>query len=101
MIVNDMDNVPADATVYTRLVGKDEALYYRLLKALARAKELHPVFAEGIYQGIGCISEEMGELAQSVNHGEPEERVRSEAMDLLVVVWRFVQEEYKTEEKND
>lgn len=68
----------------------------KLFAALERAEHLHPVFAEGVYQGLGRVGEEYGELAQSLNHGESKERVEAEAMDLLVVVWRFVRKDYET-----
>lgn len=64
-----------------------------LLVALAErvkaAENKHPVFADGIYQGVGVIGEEYGELCQALNKGEGEERVMDEALDLLCVVWRF------------
>lgn len=84
-------------TFSAKLTNEDEALFNRLCSALERAKELHPVFAEGIYQGLGRIGEEFGELNQSVNHGESEKRIDAEAMDLLVVVWRFLKKEYNIE----
>ena len=59
------------------------------------AEEKHPVYAEGIWPGMGRIGEEYGELCQSVNHGEPEERIMSEAWDLLCVVWRFVRGDWR------
>ena len=64
-----------------------------LLVALAErvkaAEEKHPDFSDGIYQGVGVIGEEYGELCQALNKGEGEERVMDEALDLLCVVWRF------------
>ena len=60
-----------------------------------RARQKHPVFAEGIYQGFGRIGEEYGEVCQAMNHGENNERIEAEAMDLLVVAWRFVRGDYR------
>lgn len=74
---------------------KDFEVFQTLQVGLRRAESLHPVFAEGVYQGLGRVSEELGELAQSINHGEPLERIESEARDLLVVVWRFVRKDYE------
>ena len=72
---------------------------YRILDSLRgglrRAEYLHPVFADGIFQGLSRVSEELGELAQSVNHGENQERIETEARDLLVVVWRFLRKDYE------
>ena len=74
---------------------EDESQYQELLERLAVAQEKHPVYAEGIWQGMGRIGEEYGELCQSVNHGEPEDRIMSEAWDLLCVVWRFVRGDWR------
>ena len=64
-----------------------------LLVALAErvkaAEEKHPDFADGIYQGVGVIGEEYGELCQALNKAQGEERVMDEALDLLCVAWRF------------
>ena len=64
-----------------------------LLVALAErvkaAEEKHPDFSDGIYQGVGVIGEEYGELCQALNKGQGEARVMDEALDLLCVVWRF------------
>ena len=62
-----------------------EALFERIKSAEAK----HPDFSDGIYQGVGVIGEEYGELCQALNKGEGEERVMDEALDLLCVVWRF------------
>ena len=78
---------------------EDESQYQELLERLAVAQEKHPVYAEGIWQGMGRIGEEYGELCQSVNHGEPEERIMSEAWDLLCVVWRFVRGDWRHDDE--
>ena len=78
---------------------EDESQYQELLERLAVAKKKHPVYAEGIWQGMGRIGEEYGELCQSVNHGEPEERIMSEAWDLLCVVWRFVRGDWRNDDE--
>lgn len=74
------------------------ALIEALLDGLGRAELLHPVFAEGVWEGIGRVSEEHGELAQAVSHNEPDERIRAEAMDLLVVAFRFARRDWEMEE---
>lgn len=73
----------------------NEEIFEAMLKKLAYAEEKHPVFAEGAAQGLGCIGEEYGELCQAINHGEPMERIEAEAMDLLVVAFRFVRKDYE------
>ena len=62
-----------------------EALFERIKSAEGK----HPDFADGIYQGVGVIGEEYGELCQALNKGQGEARVMDEALDLLCVVWRF------------
>ena len=73
----------------------NEEIFEAMLKKLARAEQLHPTFAEGVYQGLGRVGEEYGELAQSINHGESMERIEAEAMDLLVVAFRFVRKDWE------
>ena len=74
---------------------RDHWVFDRLRDGLRRAEYLHPVFADGVYQGLSRVSEELGELAQSVNRGENQERIEAEARDLLVVVWRFLRKDYE------
>lgn len=73
----------------------EEEILAALKNGVARAEILHPVFAEGIWQGIGRISEEHGELAQAVNHNEGSERIREEALDLFIVTFRFLRGDYE------
>lgn len=74
----------------------DGKLLFALIARLAKAQEKHPDFADGIYQGVGVIGEEYGELCQALNKGEGEERVMDEAFDLLCVAWRFCREDWRT-----
>lgn len=60
-----------------------------------RARQKHPVFAVGIYQGFGVIGEEYGEACQAVNHEQGEERIMDEGGDLLEVAFRFVRGDYR------
>lgn len=77
----------------------DGKLLFALIARLAKAKEKHPEFADGIYQGVGVIGEEYGELCQALNKGEGEERVMDEAFDLLCVAWRFCRMDWKKKEE--
>lgn len=77
----------------------DGKLLFALIARLAKAKEKHPDFADGIYQGVGVIGEEYGELCQALNKGEGEERVMDEAFDLLCVAWRFCRMDWKKKEE--
>lgn len=67
----------------------DGKVLFALISRIATAEKKHPNFADGIYQGVGVIGEEYGELCQAVNKGQGEERIMAEAFDLLCVVWRL------------
>ena len=64
-------------------------LLVKLADRVKAAEEKHPDFSDGIYQGVGVIGEEYGELCQALNKNQGEARVMDEALDLLRVVWRF------------
>ena len=70
-------------------LSMDGKVLFALIDRIAKAEEKHPDFADGIYQGVGVIGEEYGELCQALNKNQGEERVMDEALDLLCVVWRF------------
>lgn len=76
----------------------NDEIFDELLKRLEAAEGKHPVFAEGIYQGLGRVSEEVGEVVRAVNHNEGDKRIMDEAFDSLVVIWRFIRGDWKTEE---
>ena len=76
----------------------DGRVLFALISRIAKAVEKHPDFADGMYQGVGVLGEEDGELCQALNKGEGEERVMDEALDLLCVAWRFCRMDWK---KND
>lgn len=73
----------------------DDELYRRLAVRVTEAERKHPAFADGIYQGVGVIGEEYGELCQALNKDQGEERVMDEALDLLCVVWRFYRGDWR------
>lgn len=70
----------------------------QLFNGVKRAERLHPVFAEGIYQGLGRITEEECELAQAINK-QHENRIHEEALDLLVVAFRFCRGDWEMKEE--
>ena len=76
----------------------DGKVLFSLISRLAKAEAKHPTFADDIYQGVGVIGEEYGELCQALNKGQGEERIMDEAIDLLCVVWRLCRGDCK---KND
>ena len=77
----------------------DGRVLFTLISRIAKAQEKHPDFADGIYQGVGVIGEEYGELCQALNKGEGEARVMDEAFDLLCVAWRFCRMDWKKKEE--
>lgn len=74
-------------------------LLVKLADRVKAAEKKHPDFSDGIYQGVGVIGEEYGELCQALNKGEGEERAMDEAFDLLCVVWRFCRGDWKKKEE--
>ena len=77
----------------------DGKVLFALISRIAKAQEKHPEFADGIYQGVGVIGEEYGELCQALNKNQGEERVMDEALDLLCVAWRFCRMDWKKKEE--
>lgn len=71
------------------LGASERDLLVKLADRVKAAEIKHPDFSDGIYQGVGVIGEEYGELCQALNKNQGEERVMDEALDLLCVVWRF------------
>ena len=76
-------------------LSMDGKVLFALIDRIAKAEKKHPVFADGIYQGVGVIGEEYGELCQALNKNQGEERVMDEALDLLCVVWRFCRGDWR------
>ena len=75
--------------------GAGYELKYDVIKGLHRARQLHPQYAEGVWQGLGVVSAEVGELVRAVEKREGRERVKAEIIDCLVVLIRFWLEEYE------
>lgn len=73
----------------------DLKLMEALFERIKSAEEKHPGFSDGIYQGVGVIGEEYGELCQALNKNQGEARVMDEALDLLCVVWRFCRGDWR------
>lgn len=76
-------------------LSMDGKVLFALIDRIAKAEEKHPGFSDGIYQGVGVIGEEYGELCQALNKEQGEERVMDEALDLLCVVWRFCRGDWR------
>ncbi len=60
-----------------------------LKNRVKKAEEKHPLFADGIYQGAGCISAEHGEFWNAVTKNEGEKRILDENWDVIVTAFRF------------
>lgn len=78
-----------------RLASRDGRLLFALIDRVAETEKKHPDFADGIYQGVGVIGEEYGEMCQALNKNQGEERVMDETLDLLCVVWRFCRGDWR------
>ena len=78
-------------------LSMDGKVLFALIDRIAKAEKKHPDFSDGIYQGVGVIGEEYGELCQALNKNQGEERVMDEALDLLCVVWRFCRGDWRQE----
>jgi hypothetical protein len=65
-----------------------------LARAIDSARTKHPVFAEGIYQALGRVGAEYGELVQAVEKGMPQDEVEQEAMHLVVTAVRLLNGEH-------
>lgn len=76
-------------------LSMDGKVLFALIDRIAKAEKKHPDFADGIYQGVGVIGEEYGELCQALNKNQGDERVMDEALDLLCVVWRFCRGDWR------
>lgn len=48
----------------------DGKVLFALIDRIAKAEKKHPGFADGIYQGVGVIGEEYGELCQALNKNQ-------------------------------
>jgi len=82
-------------SVTVEMSERDAKLWRFLQHRLATAERKHPLFADGVWQGMGRIGEEYGELCQAVNKDEGEVRIMAEAWDMLVVSWRFVRGDWR------
>lgn len=63
-------------------------------EAFDRASKKHGEFPECKYKGLAIITEELGELSQSILDGESSERQKSEAIDIIIGCLRFIKKHY-------
>ena len=60
-------------------------------KHLSKARNKHPYFADSRYRVVSIAAEELGEFAQAINDNKPIEEIKSEALDLVAVLVRFLE----------
>lgn len=79
---------------------KDTAIMREFFQRLQEAEGKHPYFAEGIYQALGFLSEEHGEVAKEITKQLEgwSERVEHELLDLMVVAFRILRKDYEHDE---
>ena len=90
-----MNSIITVMRTVTDLGASECDLLVKLAERVKAAEEKHPDFADGIYQGVGVIGEEYGELCQALNKNQGAERVMDEAFDLLCVAWRFCRGDWR------
>jgi NTP pyrophosphatase (non-canonical NTP hydrolase) len=90
-----MNSIITVMRTVTDLGASECDLLVALADRVKAAENKHPDFSDGIYQGVGVIGEEYGELCQALNKNQGEERVMDEALDLLCVVWRFCRGDWR------
>ena len=83
--------------LHDALTEGERALLRDFLVRLREAEAKHPVFAEGPWQGLGFLQEEVGELVRATTHNEGEERMYDEALDVLCTAFRFARKDWKRE----
>ena len=71
-----------------RVLGED--VVKELARGVARARMLHPVFAESAAEGAAVVYTEASELVASVHDHESVARQRAEAVDTAVTAIRYM-----------
>ena len=74
------------------LTGLDKNIISDIEQAVANACAKHPLFATSIHEVVSLATEELGEFAQAVNDRN-QELSKKEALDLIAVMVRYLQEE--------
>lgn len=75
----------------------NDQIYQRLQKRLEEAEAKHPQFAEGVYQALGVLDEEAGEVARTITKNEGFDRMQEELLDVLAVAWRFYRGDWRVQ----
>ena len=82
------------------LTGLDKNIISDIEQAVANACAKHPLFATSTHEVVSLATEELGEFAQAVNDRN-QELSKKEALDLIAVIVRYLQEEKQNERKPD
>lgn len=75
----------------------DVSLLLKMADRVKAAENKHPDFSDGIYQSVGFISEEVGELNQAVNKKQGLQRIMDENWDVIVVSFRTWRGDWRPE----
>ena len=86
-----------DKMVFT---GLNKNIISDIEQAVANACAKHPLFAMSTHEVVSLATEELGEFAQAVNDRN-QELSKKEALDLIAVMVRYLQEEKQNERKQD
>lgn len=81
------------------LTGLDKNIISDIEQAMANACAKHPLFATSTHEVVSLATEELGEFAQAVNDRNPE-LAKKEALDLIAVMVRYLQEEKNKMKEN-
>lgn len=73
--------------------ARGKHLLFMIARRIEEARIKHPVFAEGVYQGVSRVTSEHEELLHAALH-ESEARQLDEALDVIAVSVRFANKEY-------
>lgn len=65
-------------------------LINEIIQAVKRAKAKHPKFCENLPHAVCLATEELGELAKSVNDGNMAQ-IKAEALDTIAVLVRLIE----------
>ncbi|WP_428042740.1 hypothetical protein [Candidatus Avelusimicrobium fimicolum] len=63
--------------------------FNEIIQATKHAEEKHPFFTENPQHAVSLATEELGEMAKSVNDGNLEQ-AKAEALDTIAVLVRFI-----------
>jgi len=78
-----------------------ELLFAEIIQHVVMARVKHERFAEGVYEALGILGEEYGEVVRAITKQEGEDRLREELLDLIAVAWRMLKREYEHNDQEE